>query len=798
MNIVKRNQVETTMKLVQITGKSNRLPGRRVAFELLLAIALSVGCWYTFFSMFPNPVDAASSAMMITLLPVGLYLLCWNPFFGRFLLLFVFLLAAFFFVAAHEAVWNGFLVMANSVIEALNEQIGAGLVPYEVPGDTVDWGRDAFVAMIPVMLLSSMAIVYSLYHKEPLLGFGMTGLPVIIGLWLKAAPSIWLLLLLLLCWTGMFVLSAVARPDNPKGNRPIYIQNEKNSILPYLFLGITLVLLLLYILLFSGDDYRPPQSVDEAKSAAIHLQEHLRYDNLGGEKIDTLSEGDLTKTHPLAYTGNTVLELNMQTQAQAVGTMYLRGFAGGSFENDKWVPAVKKAYSGKHLGIVEQLAKQDFYPWMQQQNLYRMAGNAGSISVDVENVNGSSKYLYLPYESIPTGDAAPEQVNYERDYGAFAKGFWGQRAYHFDAFLSPFADYDEAALSNWLAQAKNSPDWGKYTEEEAAYRNYVYDAYLHVSKKDADALGTTGIDRCVGKGIGVTLYYIRQNFNEEFDYNEEQEAAPDGKNGLRYFLNESRSGNDMHFATAAALMFRQAGIPARYVEGYYLPAEEMREHTATAHAVLNVADSHAHSWVEIYIDEIGWFPVEVVPGFYNITGQNGGGIGEGVTAGDERTTDEQSQASDTNRPENLQEEGMNHISPWWFVFAAVLLAIALYEYLGRQRMKKRLAAFGTDYTEQQVYAMYGYLGKIMAFDKHPLQADPYEQLEELAGVYDKEGGLSFGQLLRMVHQVRFGGKNLTPEEHREMAQYVQGIANQVYERQKPVGRFVMKFVLFYV
>lgn len=794
MNIMRRNQFQTSMELVQITGEANGHSGRRVAFELLLAIAMSVGCWYTFFSMFPNPVDSVVSAVMIIALPIGLYLLCWNPFLGRFLVFYVFLLTAIFFVITYKSAWNGFLVMGNIMIEVLNDQMGTGLIPYEVTGDTVDWGRDAFLAMIPVMLLVSMAIVHSLYHKEPLLGFALTGLPVIVGLWLKIDPSVWLLLLLLLCWTGMFVLSAVARPDSRKKNRPIYIQNKGNSILPYMFLGITLVLLLGYVLLFSGDDYRPPQSVDEAKSAAIELQEHLRYDKLSGDEVDTLSRGDLTKTHPLAYTGNTVLRLEMQMPQ----SMYLRGFAGGDFEDGKWVPAAEGAYSGEYLGIAEWLAKHDFYPWMQQERLYRMSANYDFTSVDVANTNASSKYLYLPYEAAPIGDIRPEQVDYEKDYGAFAQGIRGQREYSFKAFLPRFQDYDEAGLANWLTEVKQSPDWNDYADAEAVYRRYVYDAYLYVSKEDADALGTTGIEKCQGKNIDFTLHYIRQNFDEEFEYNTEKEAAPEGKDELRYFLNDSRSGNDMHFATAAALMFRQAGIPARYVEGYYLSPQEIQGYTEMSNVTLDVLDSHAHSWVEVYVDEIGWFPVEVIPGFYDMEKKKTEEMEEDEKIEEEDKTNYQDEVPEMDQPEERQENEEEHLNAWWFVLAAILLAMVLYEYLGRQRVKKRLACFGTDCTEQQVYAMYRYLGKIMAFDKHPLPANPYEQLEEFAKVYDKEGEFSFVRLLRMVHQVRFGNQNITPEEHREMARYVKWAASQVYDRQKRVGKFLMKFILFYV
>ena len=62
------------------------------------------------------------------------------------------------------------------------------------------------------------------------------------------------------------------------------------------------------------------------------MEEHLRYDKLNGDEIDQLSKGDLTKTHALAYTENTVMRLRMQLPR----SMYLRGFVGGSFENSKW------------------------------------------------------------------------------------------------------------------------------------------------------------------------------------------------------------------------------------------------------------------------------------------------------------------------------------------------------------------------------------------------------------------------------------------------------------------------------
>lgn len=837
MNIIRRGQTQNEMDLVQITDADSRHPGRRVVFELLLAIALSVGCWYTFFSMFANPVDPMVNAVLIAALPVGLYLLCWTPFLGRFLFWCVLFLTLLFCLIVHKDVWNGFLVMGNAVIEVLNKQMGAGIAPFHTVGDSVDGSRDAFVAMLPTVLLASMAIVHSIYHKEPLLGFIFTGLPVIAGLWLGAAPSIWLLLLLLLCWTGLFVLSAVARPVSRKKNRPIYIQNEKNSSLPYIFLSCSLVVLLGYVLIFSGDDYKPPESVDEAKAAAIEMQEHMRYDNLTGEKIDTLSQGNLKKTHPLEYTGNTVMTVNMQ-QPQA---MYLRGFTGGSFQKGKWSPVADKAHAGQIAKTSEQLARQGFYPWMQQGLLYQMSGNSQLISVNVSNTNGSSKYLYMHYEAALAEDALQTHVDYEKDYGAFAKGLRGQREYSFQTFVPRFQDYDETGLANWLAELKQSPDWSSYADAEDIYRQYVQAAYLHVSKKDAASLGTTGIDRCQGTSIEYTLNYIRKNFSDEFTYNPKKKAVSDGKDELYEFLNVSRSGNDMHFATAAALMFRQAGIPARYAEGYYLQPKEMDRYLPQKEASVDVRDSQAHSWVEVYVDEIGWFPVEVVPGFYSLASLQDGDLGDGSDGSEEKkiyrdkTLEEEKRLEQQNQ-KNSQEKTSGLL---WLLLAlaVVLAAAALYEWLGRRYVKRQMAAFAEDHSQEQVYAMYRYLGRLLAFDKHPLPANPYDQLEELAELYDKAAGeqidapqgthdreisvkeilgktheqeisvkgilakeepCSFEEFLRLVHCVRFGGGSLTPEEHRKLADYVQNAAKHVYNRQNQVGKFLMKFILFYI
>ncbi len=790
----KNNQIATG--LAQAAEEKSGPLTRRVIFELLLILALSVGCWYSFFSMFPDPVGGAASIAMIAGIPTILYFLCWNPFLGRFLAFYVFLLTAVFFLVTYQSAWNGMMVMVNIMIEVLNEELGAGLIPFQVTGSIEEWSRDCLLAMIPVMLLVSMAIVHSVYHKEPLLGFILTGFPVVTGLYLKAEPSIWLLLLLLLGWTELLVLAAVAKPADRKKNRILYIQNRQRSSLPYFFLTLTLMLLLGYVLLFSGADYRPPESVDEAKNAVIQAQEHLRYDKLSGQDIDQLTKGDLSASHPMAYTEYPVFTLHMQ-MPQA---MYLRGFVGGDFEKGRWKEAAEGAYAGEYTGAMEWLAQRNFYPWTQQDRLYRMSKDYDFVSVDVENVNGSSKYLYLPYEAAMTGDAMPDQVRYKKDYGAFTRGLTGQREYSFKAFLSRFQDYDEQGIASWLQELRQHPNWDDYAEPEAVYRRYVYDTYLYVPEKEAETLESSGISKCAGRTIEYVLHFIRSNFEENFTYDLSQEAASKEGDELRYFMEESRSGDDMHFATAAALMFRTAGIPARYAEGYYLSPDQMMLYTEMSDVNIDVPDSMAHSWVEIYVDEIGWFPVEVIPGFFNMEKEKTQDLEEDEKIKEEKKQNYQDEAPEEDQPEKRQEKKKEPPNWLWLLLipAVLLLLAAAFEAIGRYRIRTLLRSFGTVRTNEQAYAMYQYMSKVMAFDKHPIPANPYDGAEEISLAYDAAAGIAFTEILSLIHWVRFGGGELSAGEHEKMARYVKAIGSHVYAKQKKGRKFLMKFILFYV
>ena len=75
-----------------------------------------------------------------------------------------------------------------------------------------------------------------------------------------------------------------------------------------------------------------------------------------------------------------------------------------------------------------------------------------------------------------------------------------------------------------------------------------------------------------------------------------------------WFLENSETGYCVHFATAAAVLLRAAGYPARYVTGYAVMTQRGRPETVT--------EDMAHAWVEYADPEMGYFwqVLEATPG----------------------------------------------------------------------------------------------------------------------------------------------------------------------------------------
>lgn len=88
-------------------------------------------------------------------------------------------------------------------------------------------------------------------------------------------------------------------------------------------------------------------------------------------------------------------------------------------------------------------------------------------------------------------------------------------------------------------------------------------------------------------------------------------CLPSGETDAASYLLRTGSGTDYMFATAAIMMIRSCGIPARLVSGFY--ASEERYDRSSGHTLVLPED--IHTWAEVTLDGLHWIPVEPTPGY---------------------------------------------------------------------------------------------------------------------------------------------------------------------------------------
>jgi|GEM_PF-92340 len=124
---------------------------------------------------------------------------------------------------------------------------------------------------------------------------------------------------------------------------------------------------------------------------------------------------------------------------------------------------------------------------------------------------------------------------------------------------------------------------------------------------------------------------VKDYFQDNIPYTIRPGATPWRSDFINYFLTDNQKGYCAHFASAATMIFRYFGIPARYCEGYAISLSQIytsgeivdvdyenyydgySELGETAVVTVDATDADAHAWVEVYLEDTGWTRVEVTP-----------------------------------------------------------------------------------------------------------------------------------------------------------------------------------------
>jgi hypothetical protein len=113
----------------------------------------------------------------------------------------------------------------------------------------------------------------------------------------------------------------------------------------------------------------------------------------------------------------------------------------------------------------------------------------------------------------------------------------------------------------------------------------------------------------LSRGVKSELTVVRRVEDYLLDGNRYQystEVGTPSREPLLEFLFHTHKGYCQHFAGAAALILRSAGVPTRVVVGF-ATGEPI------GHDTYAVRDEDAHAWIEVYFPGVGWVPFNPTP-----------------------------------------------------------------------------------------------------------------------------------------------------------------------------------------
>ena len=358
--------------------------------------------------------------------------------------------------------------------------------------------------------------------------------------------------------------------------------------------------------------------------------------------------------------------------------------------------------------------------------------------------------------------AAPKE---KKDWQVRSGRFFGAKEYGFRA-VKGAALADTVQLGPWIQEPSRREEEA-YLGAASVYHAFAEDYYMEVEDGLRRLIEEMFFDGRQEMGLNDVTAQIRRTLRREMRYADAPAPAPAGEDLIKWSLEEGKTGNAVHYASAAVMAYRTAGYPARYVEGYHYTEEQAREldESGGRRAVLTGKDAHA--WAEVYIPGAGWLPSEVVPGMYteSYTDQ----VIEGAPAykvnadpGEDGLDIEDGPAGGKQSQKDAAPEILSHRKILPVFLLCLYLCFILYLLLEIQRAVRR------KYRRQDPSYINGYVRVMETLLVLAKVKGSYDHPMELAGqVEEKIPGVSrqeYERVIGLIQKVRFGGKELLPYE----------------------------------
>lgn len=691
--------------------------------DLLCLLALNCGGALLLSGTCPSlPWPWWACALLTTALAALLLYLYGRPF-GGWVLPAGLLVVCLACVLLHEPVLEGVYVLANDVQQRITAQTGKILLELAPASpDRLLWG------LLPLLLCWALLISRSVWRGRPWAALPVL-LPVLAGVFAKLVPAgIGLGALLFGCVLLLLAGRAQGR-----------VWGQLMALALAAAAAVTLGLLF-------------GKALNESGMTRIETWIHdIRFHS---EEL-TMPEGNLKNLPARPQQDTAALELTMEAPQK----LYLRGSIYETYTGTAWEDADTRQQA-EHEDLFYWLHESGFYGQSQIGLAEQLQGQE-SHGLTIRTLNACAGHGYYPYavagsaslDSRRIGDAQLPAVQELRCYTGSVPRWY--------------------ELQQTLASQQDTGTVVSYLALEQKYAEYVEQTDLQMTQTSWEVLDRHMEADDSGKTLSEIREIIRSYLDGAITYDETAASHTGDGDFLQYVLERSGSGYDVHYATAATLLLRYFGVPARYVEGYFLSAEEAAQLRAGETVTLD--ERHAHAWAEYYLNGVGFVPFEVTPGYIDDEEFELGGAQqpEHVYQGN------QMRYAQVERPEEISELQQDpfvfSMDPLWLLLLIplVLLALLLVVYLRRRRFRRAMARIEQADDRDAIALRYGYAQCLL---RH-------------SSVGDVEGGERAAQLNELA---LFSQEEMTDQQRQEMDGFAAAVLEKCKEKWTAAQRLCYK------
>lgn len=485
---------------------------------------------------------------------------------------------------------NGMTGIMNQVIQFVNESMAQANVKFVVSTKTL--GTDMVLASVTVCAVVAVVFGIALRYKRMLLcTVLLLGSSMMNVIYKGIGNTVWIIYSLI-CIFIVYYFSNIC------------IARERGSVssgtVAALFFLAASICFVMFI------QYSKITAVDDLKEELIYHGGNIVYG-----KSD-YPEGQLKRYDQIETDDKTRLKITMD----GVDELHLKGYVGCKYTKKGWTKNDENIYGGDYTGMIDWFRANNFYPLTQISMYLQFSLDNGleedkveGASIHVENLTASRKYEYVP-ENLAFY-SLPDMISPKQDVNFVEQDLFGEREYWYDLYKIEEDDYLAFPEQDWFKAEK---DGKEFIQAENVYHSFANQFYMDVPEEELQIFKENAPE--CNNNVLNAVPVIRQYLKNEIQYSQETAPYNPDVNYIEQVLLSDHRGYSPHFATIATLLFRYYGIPARYVEGYYVINDEQED-------IVEVTAEDAHAWVEVYVKGLGFVPVEVTPGYY-VEEENGG------------------------------------------------------------------------------------------------------------------------------------------------------------------------------